>query len=936
MFAALGAWISRRPYTVILCWAALALALKGVAPTWDSVTHDGDLAYLPTEVSSVRAERLISTAFEGRDSRSRLVVVAERSDRPLDDADLGALEELRARLEKLRGDKLPVSELWSPADPIVGYKLVSPLSETGDPPGQAALIVLHVRNEFMATANIELLNDVQRIIDEFKATADAPAGLVYGVSGSAAIGGDMLSAALESVHKTEMMTFVLIFIILLAVYRAPLLVLIPLGTITVSVSVAMDLVALLTQVQYLQGWEWFDLKVFKTTKIFIITILFGSGTDFCLFLISRYREELETGRDPQAASARSLGFVGEALVGSALTTILGLGTMFFADFGKYRNSGPVIGLCLTVTLLACLTLAPAFLRVFGKHVFWPFAVRSNKRSGIAPERRSLMNAFWEQMSNWIVRRPGMILVVSILVFSPFAWAGRDVEVTYDLLGELPADRASVRGTEQIMKYYPRGDTGPIAVFAEQDVPSVMTLDESRQLRRTADGWQEITLAEVASAEEGARDAFLQEPLAKVGAASESAVATAANESGESDPAAMAEFLRQERLLRVYGRPGVYAASARPLRPEEVEKLRLNERAVFNDADGQAMIQLLTKDLYEIYLERDEQLIAQVTSVQSLAEPLGDWPGTPAGPLTPTGRRKLMALSSPRVRSTYLATTGELAGKVARFDVSLDTSPFARDSREYLDLLETRLDELSRDEHSPWYGAKFAYGGTTSATRDLEAVTESDRTLIQRLVVIAVLIAMMLVLRQPWICLYLILTVLYTYFVTIGATELIFSWLWGESFDGLDWKVPLFLFVILVAIGEDYNIYLVSRVFEEQARYGEMEGLRRAAATTGGIISSCGIIMAGTFAAMMIGSLRGMIELGAALSLGVALDTFFVRPVLVPAFLALWYRLRGTAGNRFGLETNGEAELALPAPSAPAPIKSRHSRPAEQQPLEQKR
>jgi RND superfamily putative drug exporter len=253
-----------------------------------------------------------------------------------------------------------------------------------------------------------------------------------------------------------------------------------------------------------------------------------------------------------------------------------------------------------------------------------------------------------------------------------------------------------------------------------------------------------------------------------------------------------------------------------------------------------------------------------------------------------GLRKQTVKEHPLTKATYVSQTGPLAGQVTRLDVVSRHDPFSPAAAALLTRIETELLAMSEKPDSPWFGASFDFIGPTSGTRDLKAVTESDQKLIQRLVVLAVYAILLVMLRRPLVCGYLILSVLFSYLVTIGATELVFAWLY-PGFDGLDWKVPLFLFVILIAVGEDYNIYLVTRVFEEQRRLGLVEGLRTAVVRTGGIITSCGVIMAGTFISMMTGTLRGMLELGFALSLGVLLDTFIVRPVLVPAFLALLYR-----------------------------------------------
>jgi putative drug exporter of the RND superfamily len=926
MFFRLGQLVARHWPWVVAGWIVILVTLRWLSPAWDDVTHDGDLAYLPESSPSVRGEMLLEKAFPSHHAKSQFVVILAREDGPLKSADLrmgydaarrlknlhgatlvqaaqrqlreqgrlseealaasreqvllllddalAALDEAatfdqslsesnrepsgweslpeiywnRSLAAQLRGEDdsaekdlqralvlepklaghdpivlpqgaehLPILDVWTWRDDVFGRRLVSA-------DNQARLIVVRIANEFLAVRNQPLL---QRLEQELSAVRDhrrenslplpatnedSPVRLVMASSGSAAIGGDMLLSAKESIEDTELFTVLLIVAILAFVYRSPLLVLVPLVSIVVALMTSTSLIALLAAGAETAGpGSWWHFKIFTTTKIFIVVILFGAGTDYCLFLISRYREELLQSESAESATARALAGVGDALAASALTTIFGLSMMFFSDFGKLRFSGPVIGFCLFVGLLVCLTLTPALLHACGRWIFWPGRFPSPTGSESHSLHASQMPldtqsswtlAFWRRLADLVVRRPGLVLVGSLLLLLPLVPLGlaSSERVTYDVLSGLHPSRPSRVGATTMRNHFPVGQSGPLTVVLH--VPE-------------------------------------------------------------------ADFLSTE---------------------------------------GKQALTELTGKLYQV---------DGVRQVNSVIDPLGEFPpGTRIGLTNRQAWRTWLARSHRKTNALFLAQTEQFPGNLTRLEVILQQDPFSREAIEVLERVDEVLHAHCDPAGSFFRDCQIAYAGPTAAVRDLRAVTQTDQRRIEWLVIIAVYLVLVVILRRPVTCLFLIGSVLLTYFVTLAVTEWVFAWIYAEAFTGLDWKVPLFLFVILVAVGQDYNVYLVTRVIEEQQTRLPLEGLRVALIRTGGIITSCGVIMAGTFFSMTSvvwgslvpdwlpwlqgwlmrsGGLKGMVELGFALALGVLLDTFLVRPILVPAFLALTSRKEDREG-----------------------------------------
>jgi RND superfamily putative drug exporter len=242
------------------------------------------------------------------------------------------------------------------------------------------------------------------------------------------------------------------------------------------------------------------------------------------------------------------------------------------------------------------------------------------------------------------------------------------------------------------------------------------------------------------------------------------------------------------------------------------------------------------------------------------------------------------------------------------DLIFRNDPFSRSSiaefRHLRDNIQTPLPDGLKQ-------ARLSYIGNTADISDLKDVTDRDQIRVNAYVLLGVYLILVILLRKPGTCIYLMFTVFYSYLATLGFTFLVYWAMDPQGFAGLDWKVPMFLFTILIAVGEDYNIFLMARIEEEQKVHGPLQGIAVALERTGSIISSCGIIMAGTFASLMAGSLTGLDQLGLALAVGVLLDTFVVRPIMVPSFLVLMTTGRLGFVSRLAGFTRQELPLSPP-------------------------
>ncbi len=836
--------VTRRPGWIVAFWVVLAAGIGLTAPDLTRLAAEGQARLLDDDAESVRGAEMVRRAWPEQSYESQVVVALHRPS-GLTGVDRDYARRLAGRFESSPGRPADVLRVVGPGSRReVADRLIS-ADRTLE------LIAVPMKSTFVApTAEAAVAWLQGQAAGPGMAVPD---GLVVHWTGDAVVGRDYMRSVQTSLDRAAMATVILLLGVLLVVYRSVWLSMVPLATIGLCLVISRGLLAWMARA----GWELSPL-----VELFLIVLLFGTGTDFCLFISWRFGEHWDA-RNPSAAMRITLRRGARALVTSAGTVFVGLMLMGTNQFKLFATTGPSVALGLAVTLAASLTLTPAALVLLARWRPGSFAGMTGPSTG-----------FWDRFAHRVLGRPVRSWLGALVLMAPLAYLGTRTTFTQDALLELPDRTPSTDGLRLVADKFGPGIAAPLAVVLRsesdfRDSEGLALIDEvSRML--AGQKW----LAEVRSATRPLGSPAPFDP-ARISAR------LAAVNAGFGEIQAGADQLHDgldQGLTRL--------RAARWIMNKTGLKLPIPGGPVAPDRPDPTIDQLARAvDGSGRLADGVRRASAEVSSI--LADPVG--------------RRALDRLlitpetvrDHPELRESFaMYITPD--GRSARLDVIQRARIFSGEAMDEVVTLRRKLADRLGDRAEP-ADVTALVAGANAESSDIRALTRADQVQSWYVIPIGVFLVLFFALRDPMACVNLVATMLLTYLFALGAAHLLFITILGA--EGLDWKVPYFLFVLLVAVGVDYNVFLMARLHEESSTLGLRAGIGRAVAQTGGLISSAAAITAISFASLLFSPLSSLRQLGFALVVGIAVDALVVRPLLVPC--GQWLLNRRAEATRMG-------------------------------------
>ncbi|MBB4960682.1 MMPL family transporter [Micromonospora polyrhachis] len=430
-----------RALLVVGIWILLAGLVPRLTPTIDEVKQDSGSNSPPPSAESAEARDLLLEKFPDQDGVPAIIVLRNPDGlQPADEAEVKRISEALSGPNAPKGVSGVVSTATVPAPAAQALR-----SEDGT----TTMILVPIRG--LPSTDERFGETVGEIRD---IAGPGQAGTEVRLTGPAGIATDASEVFRNADFILLGLTVLLVLFILLAIYRSPLLALIPLLGVGVALQLTNAVGAVLADAGI--------IKIDSQTASIMTVLLFGAGTDYALFVLMRFREELADTSDRYAAMRLALRKVGEPVISSGGTVILALFTLLLATVPATREFGSFLALGVFFVLLVSLTFVPAAVLLSGRAAFWPM-----KHAERIPSERSL----WGRISALVLRRPGPVAAGTIAVLGALALGFLTYTPNANLVSDFRGDTDSLRGQQILTQSFPGGQLAPTTVLVSGGDPT---------------------------------------------------------------------------------------------------------------------------------------------------------------------------------------------------------------------------------------------------------------------------------------------------------------------------------------------------------------------------------------------------------------------------------------------------------------------------------
>jgi putative drug exporter of the RND superfamily len=819
MFFGLAKFTTKYRAPILIFWVALTVLLIIFAPSLSKVGITDDNQFLPKDTESLHAQALLKDKFSSDTAEPPgSFVIVFHDNEGLSQTDYQAARQVYDWLHSQNSPRNVTGTISIFDNEALGSTLVS---------GDSTTMLINVKmssasSDAMSRASIK---DIRNYIKGINSRLE-----IY-LTGHAGVATDVLFSVQKTINNATLVTLILVIVLLLIIYRSPVAIFVPLITIGISYLVSRSIAGFIAAS---------GTNVSSLVDAYLVVTLFGIGTDYCLFMVSRFKEELLQ-NDRKTAEQLTLKRIGPVILASATTVIAALLCLGISRFGMNRTSGFILAIGAAVTLLASLSLAPALISLFGKRLLWPYKLQQTK---------SEIQGFWTRIGKQVTRRPLLfaIPIILILVIPYIALPG--IKSSASMLSQMPEDIESVKGFNLIKDDFPSGDFSPLKAVIENPGGGFTDPDSLKAVAWIADSLKKV------KGVSGVK--YYSTPADRLHELSQqSKSAGAALGNGNVSSLNFFVSLKGDLQNLAVSYPGVTLS---PNFQAVVAGLtQLSAKTDQLKSQGMAGLPVLLPQIQQLANDIADKLDGLNSEFNLVhGSPFSDW-----------------------LKAAYFSKDGSLT----RMDVTLSTDPYSDESIKAV--CQIRSAAAQAIQESSLKGSVCYVGGESADQSDILAVNNSDFLHVLLLAIAAILVITIILLRSLTVPIYMIVTVIFNF----GATMGIAVWLFLDVLKqgSMIYMLPIFVFVILVAVGSDYNIFLVSRIREESKNKSIKEAVRQAVSNTGGVITSCGLILAGTFATLTTAPLQMVFQVGTAIGLGVLIDTFIVRAILIPSLATLFGR-----------------------------------------------